>query len=570
LGLTAVEAGHDACLFLDVEIQTPRGKRTLRALLDSGAQGNFISQAVILEEGISCEKTATRVNGVGGHTVAVHGRGRIATHATDMRGISRWGQHSYYAASLEGFELILGMPWLKSVNPDVNWAEGEWFYRESRTTIRVDSAKKFLVQDEVVQAGLVMVRPTDTMRHAGISLASLGLQEPTLPEEYQDFADVFAENEEDHLPQASSVQHSIKTEEGKPVPYGPIYPLSQLELRTLREYIEDSLQKGWIQESRSPAGAPILFVKKKDGSLRLCVDYRGLNRLSRKDRYPLPLIGEILDRLTDARYYTALDLRNAYHRIWIRKEDRWKTAFRTRYGHFEYCVMPFGLTNAPATFQAFVNESLVGLLDNICVAYIDDILIFSETREKHTTHVRQVLERLRRARLYVKLSKCSFYTQEVDFLGYRIGVAGVSMDPRKIATIEEWQEPGSFHDIQVFLGFTNFYRRFIFKYSSITAPMTELLKGMEKGVKKGPFVWTEEASQAFRTLKACFVREVVLQHYDPRKPCRLETDASGYGIAGILSQPYEVDAESGRVEWRPVAFFSRKLNPAELNYSIPD
>jgi RNase H-like domain found in reverse transcriptase/Reverse transcriptase (RNA-dependent DNA polymerase)/Integrase zinc binding domain/Integrase core domain/Chromo (CHRromatin Organisation MOdifier) domain len=570
LGLFTVEAESDGCIFLDIEVQTPRGKRRLRALLDSGAQGNFISQAIVVEEGLSLERTATRVNGVGGHTVAVHGKGLFATHATDMRGVDRWGQHSYYAATLSGFELILGMPWLKSINPDVNWAEREWFYREPRASIRVDSPEKFIAQEEVIQMGLIMVRPTDRKRHAEVTLGSVEVKEITLPSEYQDFADVFAENEEEHQPQANSVQHSIETEEGKPVPYGPIYPLSQLELRTLREYLEDSLQKGWIEESKSPAGAPILFVKKKDGSLRLCVDYRGLNLITKKNRYPLPLIGEILDRLADARYYTALDLRNAYHRIWIRKEDRWKTAFRTRYGHYEYCVMPFGLTNAPATFQAFVNESLVGLLDRICVAYIDDILIFSKTRAEHTTHVRQVLDRLRKARLYVKLSKCMFYTQEVDFLGYRVGIAGVSMDPRKVATIEEWQEPKSFHDIQVFLGFTNFYRRFIFRYSAITAPMTDLLKGMEKGKKKGPFEWTAEASQAFRALKICFAREVVLQHYDPQRPCRLETDASGYGIAGILSQPCETDASSGRVVWRPIAFFSRKLNAAELNYGIPD
>ena len=571
LGLDAVEtSASEECIFLDVEIQTPQGKRMLRALLDSGAQGNFLSQAIVIEEKILLSKTSTRVNGVGGHEVTVYGQSLIETHATDMRGISRWAQHSFYAANLRGFDVILGMPWLRSVNPEISWTEREWFYRESRTTIYVDSAKKFVSQDGILQMGLIMIRPLSTTRDAGVSLAMVTVDEPILPKEYQDFADVFEENEDEHLPQVSSVRHSIETEEGKPVPYGPLYPLSQFELRTLRDYLADSMRKGWIQESTSPAGAPILFVKKKDGSLRLCVDYRGLNRVTVKNRYPLPLIGEILDRLTDARYYTAFDLRNAYHRIWIRKEDRWKTAFRTRYGHYEYCVMPFGLTNAPATFQAFVNETLVGLLDNICIAYIDDILIFSQTREAHTIHVRQVLERLRKARLYVKLAKCSFYTQEVDFLGYRIGVAGVSMDPRKVATIEEWPEPTSFHDVQVFLGFANFYRRFIFRYSAVTAAMTDLLKGMEKGKKKGEFLWTADASHAFQELKTRFREGIVLQHYDPQKPCRVETDASGYGIAGILSQPWETDASGMRFVWKPVAFFSRKMQGAERRYGAPD
>jgi Reverse transcriptase (RNA-dependent DNA polymerase)/RNase H-like domain found in reverse transcriptase/Integrase zinc binding domain/Chromo (CHRromatin Organisation MOdifier) domain/Integrase core domain len=571
LGLNMIEANNsEECIFLDVEVQTPQGKRMLHALLDSGAQGNFISQAIVLEERIPFEKTSARVNGVGGQGVSVYGAGTLETHARDMRGIQRWSDHPFYAVNLQGFELILGMPWLKKMNPDISWTEREWFYRNARAAIGTDSAEKFVEQDEIMHMGMILVKPMDSMRDAGVSVANMNIEEPVLPEEYRDFADVFEENEDEHLPQVSSVRHSIETEEGKPVPYGPLYPLSQLELRTLREYLEDSLRKGWIQESTSPAGAPILFVKKKDGSLRLCVDYRGLNKITKKNRYPLPLIGEILDRLADACYFTQLDLRNAYHRIWIKKEDRWKTAFRTRYGHYEYCVMPFGLTNAPATFQAFVNETLVGLLDNSCIAFMDDILIFSQSREEHTTHTREVLTRLRKSRLYVKLSKCRFSVQEVDFLGYRIGIAGVSMDPRKVATIAEWEEPKSFREIQVFLGFANFYRRFIFRYSAITAPMTNLLKGMEKGKKKGTFVWTAAASHAFRKLKACFVEGTVLQHYDPQKPCRIETDSSGYGIAGILSQPCETEASRKRFVWKPVAFFSRKMSGTECNYGVPD
>jgi RNase H-like domain found in reverse transcriptase/Reverse transcriptase (RNA-dependent DNA polymerase) len=212
----------------------------------------------------------------------------------------------------------------------------------------------------------------------------------------------------------------------------------------------------------------------------------------------------------------------------------------------------------------------VGLVDNICVASIDDMLIFSHTREAHTTHVRRVLERLRAARLYAKLSKCRFFTQEVDFLGYRVGVAGVSMDPRKMAIIEEWELPDSLMELQRFLGFTNFYRRFIYRYSIIIIPMTDLLKRTEKGKKKKQFVLTDKTTHAFRTLQACFREEVVLKHFDPQKPYRVEADALGFGLGGILSQPYETDTSSGRFVWKPVAFFSRKLSPAERNYGIPD
>jgi hypothetical protein len=255
-----------------------------------------------------------------------------------------------------------------------------------------------------------------------------------------------------------------------------------------------------------------------------------------KNRYPLPLINEILDRLSGARFFIKLDLRDTYYRIRIRRGDEWKTAFRTRYGHFEYLVMPFGLTNAPATFQSYINEVLKGLLDDICVAYMNDIMIYSTTREEHAKHVRMVLDRLRQYSLYVKLSKCEFGVTEVDFLGYRIGVAGVSMDPRRVRTIVDWPKPESYRDVQVFLGFANFYRRFIHRYSAITAPIIDLLIGMVNGKKKEPFKWTDGAKLAFRTLQTYFTTAPFLQHFDPNLPILLETDASGFGIAAILSQ----------------------------------
>ena len=204
-------------------------------------------------------------------------------------------------------------------------------------------------------------------------------------------------------------------------------------------------------------------MPKSDNFLRLCVDYRALNKVTVKNRHPLPLINETLDRLTGAKIFTKLDLRDAYHRIRIKRGDEWKTAFRTRYGHWEYTVMPFGLTNAPATFQAYINEALKGLLDVTCVPYMDDICIYSDSVEEHAEHVREVLTRLRKAGLYVKLSKCEFDKQEIAFLGYVIGVHGVRMDDAKVKAITDWPVPQNFRDIQVFIRFANFYRRFILR-----------------------------------------------------------------------------------------------------------
>jgi transposase InsO family protein len=564
------------------------------ALIDSGAQENFLSQRVIVEAGFQGEPTSIKAHTVDGSPVRVYGRHTIVTRATDMRGVSMDSRQSYIATDIRRYDMILGFPWLKAMNPDIDWDRGTWEYRASRQrdkgayrVTRVSSVDMDLSSGPVMVLRCTFEGSTPKWNTAnagvppalsggcataftGLGLYSVEVAEPQLPEEYEDWADVFSEEAAARLSEVTAVTHKIRIEEGKEVPYGPIYPLSAHELRVLREYLEDSLRKGWIRKSESPAGAPILFVQKKDGSLRLCVDYRGLNRITVKNRHALPLIGETLDRLAGAKIYSKLDLQDAYHRIRIARGDEWKTAFRTRYGHYEYLVMPFGLTNAPATFQSYMNEALKGLLDDICVAYMDDIMIFSQSREEHVKHVRLVLDRLRKYSLYAKLKKCEFHKEEVDFLGYRIGVAGIAMDPRRVQAVVDWPVPVSYREIQVFLGFTNFYRIFIHRYSAETAPITDLLKGMEKGKKTGPFTWTEEADHAFHKLKDCFTRAPLLAHFDETKPSQVETDASENAVSGILSQTCEWPAGSGRTVWKPVAFFSRKLDQAERNYTVGD
>ena len=230
------------------------------------------------------------------------------------------------------------------------------------------------------------------------------------------------------------------------------------------------------------------------------MDYRGLNSVTEKNRYPLPLISEILDRCQGANFFTKIDIKDAYYRIRIKEGDEWKTAFRTRYGHYEYLVMPFGLTNAPATFQNYIHKALHDLLDTICVVYLDDILIFSKTREGHTKHIQQVLERMRAAELYAKPSKCAFYQKSVEFLGFILSVEGISMDNRRVATVAEWQEPKTYREVQVFLGFCNFYRWFIHRYSTIAAPLNALLKGSKNGVKPGALELGDNERLAFNRL----------------------------------------------------------------------
>ena len=271
--------------------------------------------------------------------------------------------------------------------------------------------------------------------------------EAAVPAAYHDFADVFSDEVASHLPPHRAYDHAIDLEEGKQPPYGPIYSMSEQELQTLREQLDNLLGKGFIHPSNSPAGAPILFVKKKDGSLRLCIDYRNLNRITRKNRYPLPLIGDLLDHLRTAKVFTKIDLRAGYHNVRIAPGHEWKTAFRTRYGSFEYLVMPFGMTNSPATFQHFMNDIFHNMADIFVIVYPDDILVYSENEADHEEHVRRVLQRLQEHNLHAKLGKCTFHTDTIEYLGVIVSPAGKSMDAAKMQVISDWPVPKNVKEV---------------------------------------------------------------------------------------------------------------------------
>ena len=288
---------------------------------------------------------------------------------------------------------------------------------------------------------------------------------------------------------------------------------------------------------------------------------RGLPRTQQitcKDRYPLPLVSDLLDAPRKARIYTKIDLRHAYNLVRIAPGDEWKTAFRTCYGSFEWLVMPFGLSNAPAAFQRFVNEVFADLLDVCVVVYLDDILIYSDNPDEHRAHVREVLRRLRRHHLYARADKCEFHAESVEYLGYILSREGLTMAESKIKAILDWPEPRKVRDIQSFLGFANFYRRFIHNYSEIVLPLTRLTR---KGV---PWDFDQKCRDSFNVLKSAFTSAPVLHHWVPDHQITVETDASDYAIAGILS----ITSDSG--ELHPVAFHSRTLSGAELNYDTHD
>ena len=322
----------------------------------------------------------------------------------------------------------------------------------------------------------------------------------------------------------------------------------------MQAQINELLAQGHIRPSTSPYGAPVLFVPKKDGRWRMCVDYRALNRQTIRDKYPLPRIDDLLDRLGRAKHFSTLDLASGYHQIAVKASDIPKTAFRTQRGQFEFIVMPFGVTNAPATFQRLMNNIFKEELDAFVLVYLDDILIFSQTLQEHIGHIRQALEKLRTAKLYARLHKCSFFQKRVEYLGFDVSAQGVQPSPEKVRTIVEWPRPQSVKDVRSFLGLAGFYRRFIKQFSLKARPLTDLTKD------KITWQWTDKEENAFCNLKRSLVIAPVLRMPNFDLSFVVTTDASLVSVGAILEQDFGQGLQ-------PVAYESRKLNPAETRYS---
>eukprot|EP00253_Pinus_taeda_P016078 PITA_16078 len=368
----------------------------------------------------------------------------------------------------------------------------------------------------------------------------------------QEFTDVFPE-EILGLPPKRNIDFTIELVPGAaPVSRAP-YRMSVPELTELKMQLQELLDKNYIRPSVSPWGAPVLFVKKKDGTFQMCIDYRQLNKLTIKNKYPLPRIDELFDQVKGATVFSKIDLQSGYHQIRIKEEDIAKTAFRTRYGHYEFVVLPFGLTNAPATFMCLMNSIFHQYLDRFVLIFIDDILVYSRTVEEHQEHLRKVLQTLREHQLYAKFSKCDFFKEEIQYLGHVISKEGIAVDPEKIKAIMDWPVPKDVADIRSFMGLAGYYRIFVEGFSKVAFPITSLQK------KGKAFQWTPNCQQSFEQLKHLLTTAPILRIADPDKDYVVCTDASKEGVGGVLMQ-----------EGRVVAYESRKLKEHEQKYSAYD
>ncbi|KAL0544043.1 hypothetical protein IC582_019154 [Cucumis melo] len=452
------------------------------------------------------------------------------------------------------FDVILGMDWLAANHASIDCSRKEVTFNPpslasfkfkgggSKSLPQVISAIR---ASKLLSQGTwgILASVVDT-READVSLSS----EPVV----RDYPDVFPE-ELPGLPPHREVEFAIELELGTvPISRAP-YRMAPAELKELKVQLQELLDKGFIRPSVSPWGAPVLFVKKKDGSMRLCIDYRELNKVTVKNRYPLPRIDDLFDQLQGATVFSKIDLRSGYHQLRIKDEDVPKTAFRSRYGHYEFIVMSFGLTNAPAVFMDLMNRVFREFLDTFVIVFIDDILIYSKTEAEHEEHLRMVLQTLRDNKLYAKFSKCEFWLKQVSFLGHVVSKAGVSVDPAKIEAVTGWTRPSTVSEVRSFLGLTGYYRRFVENFSRIATPLTQLTR------KGAPFVWSKACEDSFQTLKQKLVTAPVLTVPDGSGSFVIYSDASKKGLGCVLMQ-------QGKV----VAYASRQLKSHEQNYPTHD
>ncbi|WVZ79940.1 LOW QUALITY PROTEIN: hypothetical protein U9M48_027462 [Paspalum notatum var. saurae] len=498
-------------------------------LFDSGATHTFLSKSYALRHGIKMYKLKKNYH--------ITAPGSPVTTSLMARQLKvDIGPESFVINPVvlphQGIEVILGMNWMA----------------ENDAVLHVGSKA---VQLKSKVTGKILKVHIPEQKYIEATVNTTELQELKKIPVVCEFPDVFPE-ELPEFPPDRDVEFKIDLVSGAaPVSRRP-YRMAPDELKEWKTQLQEQLDKGFIRPSSSPWGCPALFGKKKDqGGKRLCVDYRPLNAVTAKNKYPLPHIDILFDQLAGAKVFSKIDLRSGYYQIKIKEEDIPKTAFSTRYGLYEYLVMSFGLTNAPAFFMYMMNSMFMNELNKFLVVFIDDILIYSKDEKEQEEHLRIVLARLREHQLYAKFSKCAFWLREVSFLGHILSEEGV--DPSKVEHVLNWKQPETVTEIRSFLGLAGYYRHFIKDFSKTTKPMTSLTK------KNAKYLWDPKCKEAFTSLKKLLTSAPVLAQPDVTKPFDVYCDASGNGLGCVLMQ-----------EGRVIAYASRQLRKHEANYATHD
>ena len=583
-------------------------ERPARILIDSGSSHQYISSDFARRASLEVEHNSTKPHWVqvaDGNYLEASSR----ANCTLIMG--------YYRTRIEArildmphYDIILGLDWLRTANPIINWQEMsiqvrdeggdlcELFPRDTSHYITTrertyaieeidpvtwSQAEKILRQPGSAACLFAIRDSTGTSNDTKNSEATrtpmnaeteqlnafprlLARGSKAIRKVVKGFADIFREELPPELPPTRDYEHTIDTGDAAPINLNA-YPLSQAHLDEQTRQISQMQAQGLIQESSSPWGFPVLFVKKPEGKWRMCIDFRALNAVTRKNGYPLPRIQECLDLLGSSKVLSKIDLTQGYYQVRVDTRDREKTAFNTREGKFEYLAMPFGLANAPATFQTMMNRILRPLIVQKCaIVYLDDIVIFSASMDEHIRHLTQVFTILRTNKLYAKPSKCLLGLEELEFCGHIVGNGTLRPIRSKIQIILDWPVPTNVHEVRQFLGLATYYRRFIRSFAQICVPLFDLLKEGDAEKRKKKFrkiSWTAACEQAFRRLKEYLTTEPVLLQPDTTRAFVIETDASEWAVGCVLLQ---LDTISNKL--LPVAYDGRKLTPAEINYPV--
>ena len=523
---------------------------TVEVLIDSGASHSFISPKLTMALGLTVTPTTVRSIKLGdGHRVMSEGvcRGvRIALGTQNF-------VIDALVLELGGLDVVLGVSWLSTLGKVVmDWKDlsMQFWHNDEMVTLQGQSGRQLqqgflnsFLEDRKREFSNEWWWSPNVKIEGGKAQINKGIAEVlgSFPQIFQEQITLPPEREQVH-------QINLLPNHG-PVNVRPYkYPHHQKE--EIEKQVAELLQAGVIRPSMSAFSSPVILVKKKDHSWRMCVDYRALNKATVPDKYPIPIVDELLDELYGATVFSKIDLKSGYHQIRVHEDDVHKTAFRTHNGHYEYLVMPFGLMNAPATFQSTMNHIFRPFLRKFVLVFFDDILVYSNSEQEHLTHLKQVLTVLMKHCFVANRSKCKFGRLQVDYLGHIISGEGVSVDPEKIKCILEWPEPKNVKEVRGFLGLTGYYRKFVKDYGKIARPLTDL-------TKKDNFLWGETAREAFNQLKKIMTTSPVLVLPNFSIPFEVECDAAGRGIGAVLMQNKQ-----------PIAYFSKALSDNNLAKSV--
>ncbi|KAH9681591.1 Endonuclease [Citrus sinensis] len=544
------------------------GGKVCSMVIDSSSCENVISEEAITKLNLKTEphQTPYKLTWLKkGNQVTVSKRCLVSLSIGSIYKDKIWCD----VVAMDACHLLLGRPWQYDRNVVHDGKRNTYSFMFNNTKIVLLPNKEFTLKQDLGNYLLGKKQFIDVVAETKRVYILLGKEsngDSKIPEAVTpilaEFQDLFPNELPQGLPPLRDIQHQIDLVPGSTLPNRPHYRMSPTEHEELRLQVEELLEKGFIRESLSPCAVPALLTPKKDGSWRMCVDSRAINKITVRYRFPIPRLDDLLDQLSGATIFTKLDLKSGYHQIRIRRGDEWKTTFKIREGLYEWLVMLFGLSNAPSTFMRVMNQVLRPFIGKFVVVYFDDILIYSTSHELHLQHLREVLLALRATSLYTAVNKCIFLTEKVLFLGYVVSkdgisvdqskVDGISVDQSKVDAIQDWPQPTTLSATRSFHGLASFYRRFIPHFSTIMALITDCMK-------EGQFSWTEAATKAFKIIKEKLITAPVLALPDFSFTFEVHCDASKVGIGAVLSQ-----------QGKPITYLSEKLNGAKAHYSTYD